>query len=647
MSFTLPVITTGYNTSLVNNNFQSIVLQFNTNVVYSQGGQNVMYQDFDLNSHNLLNVGSLYATSLYFNGVLTAPSTLTQLATNSVGTSNIIDGSITTTKLDPTILTPSTLTASIVGFKFPATGGASRTVQEREQDQITVKDFGAYGDGNSHPASSVFTTLAEAQAVYASCLSLTDEIDALAFLAARDYLQTNSDYRGGKIIVPSGHYILNRSIDFTAYATSDVHNIYIEGSGPDNTTLDFSTVPASTNGVTFNAGAHFGVSNLYIANATSRNLVIGEGNTVGGASYCSMFTVKNVRMQGAGIDNLFAINCYLGTIEDCWAKNAAGNNYNIPGYSTSLSINRCEASNAGSSNWVINGVAYSTFTSCGSDGASQYGYACSNMRGVVFNGCGSESNQKDNWLFYTSTASTTGIPSAAQDIHGIVLNGCFGLDGSLASPGTYATFVNANTQNSRPIEIKIIGGSATPATSSDRALILTGTSGQITCHKDLFNDADFTAADSLTGTYELTNSTVTGRRMLCSLGTAQAITTAVTTTVLLDTVQVNDLGGSLASGKITIPKSVNKVRVSASLDIAANTTGVRQMFLQHNGANLFGFPAMTINAVSAGDTVISGISAVLSVAQGDTFNVQVYQNSGGNLNVNTSYNTWLCVEAIN
>jgi hypothetical protein len=87
MSFNLSTIATGYNVSILNNNFTSVANQFNTYALYSSGGQNVMSQDLDMNGYTLLNMatnpseGSSMVTVSYVNstflpfsgGTLTGP----------------------------------------------------------------------------------------------------------------------------------------------------------------------------------------------------------------------------------------------------------------------------------------------------------------------------------------------------------------------------------------------------------------------------------------------------------------------------------------------------------------------------------------------------------------------------------------------
>lgn len=54
---TLSPITSGYNLSKVNSNFEKIEQKINEEIVHLSGGNNVMLQDLDMNSNALLNVG--------------------------------------------------------------------------------------------------------------------------------------------------------------------------------------------------------------------------------------------------------------------------------------------------------------------------------------------------------------------------------------------------------------------------------------------------------------------------------------------------------------------------------------------------------------------------------------------------------------
>lgn len=81
---------------------------------------------------------------------------------------------------------------------------------------VSPEDYDAIGDGNSHPLSERFATLAAAQAQYPHATALTDEIDWAAWQGCLDQfgrLSTGERYtpavvRGG----PGKHYVTNKSI---------------------------------------------------------------------------------------------------------------------------------------------------------------------------------------------------------------------------------------------------------------------------------------------------------------------------------------------------------------------------------------------------------------------------------------------------
>ncbi|MEC0111092.1 hypothetical protein P4H27_29500 [Paenibacillus taichungensis] len=76
---------------------------------------------------------------------------------------------------------------------------------------FNVRLFGAIGDGNSHPLSSIYTSLEEAQTKYPKAKSLNDEIDVCAIQAAFDAAseQTIGPNNGGTVFFPSGRYLCN------------------------------------------------------------------------------------------------------------------------------------------------------------------------------------------------------------------------------------------------------------------------------------------------------------------------------------------------------------------------------------------------------------------------------------------------------
>ena len=86
----LPTVTDSTQVSTINNNFQEIEDQLNSDVFYRTnpiGEPNQLSNDIDLNSNDILNAGATYTTTLYVNGTRVTVNELP--ATNSYV--NLID----------------------------------------------------------------------------------------------------------------------------------------------------------------------------------------------------------------------------------------------------------------------------------------------------------------------------------------------------------------------------------------------------------------------------------------------------------------------------------------------------------------------------------------------------------------------------
>ncbi len=83
-------------------------------------------------------------------------------------------------------------------------GAFVRTQHDKNADCISVKDFGAFGDGGLHPLSEVFSTLSAAQMVYPFVTSLDQSLDYAATQAAVN--------TGKRVFVPFGFYQYNETV---------------------------------------------------------------------------------------------------------------------------------------------------------------------------------------------------------------------------------------------------------------------------------------------------------------------------------------------------------------------------------------------------------------------------------------------------
>lgn len=109
-----------YSTTTLNNNFTALRDAFDNTLSLDGSTPNAMNADLDMNSNDLLNVKDLDAESLRLNGILVAPSSV--------------------------VVAPQ---ATSVNYNQGSAGAVDRTVQSRLRDFVSVKDFGATGNGDA------------------------------------------------------------------------------------------------------------------------------------------------------------------------------------------------------------------------------------------------------------------------------------------------------------------------------------------------------------------------------------------------------------------------------------------------------------------------------------------------------------------
>lgn len=86
--------------------------------------------------------------------------------------------------------------------------------------------------------------------------------------------------------------------------------------------------------------------------------------------------------------------------------------------------------------------------------------------------------------------------------------------------------------------------------------------------------------------------------------------------------------------RMTVPtgSSITKIRVGANMAFATNATGERRVAVTKNGTQVYLDNRMAVT--TAGSTTYGNIQTPpIVVAEGDYFEISVYQNSGGDLNV--------------
>lgn len=88
----------------INTNFTRVQAAFQDSLSRSGNLPNHMNADLDMNSNDILNVDKIQTSTLIVNGEVIVPSGVLSIPPNSIGTDQLIDGSVTIDKLDPGII---------------------------------------------------------------------------------------------------------------------------------------------------------------------------------------------------------------------------------------------------------------------------------------------------------------------------------------------------------------------------------------------------------------------------------------------------------------------------------------------------------------------------------------------------------------
>lgn len=133
----LTPVTSGYNLSTLNNNFQEVENELNNKVLYREheaGEPNHMSVTLDMNSNDIINVNELHTKELFLDGSQVFPTELaSDIALDELNDfkDNLASGS----------------GSSLVGFIQAGTGAVAWSLQDKVRERISVKDFDVVANG--------------------------------------------------------------------------------------------------------------------------------------------------------------------------------------------------------------------------------------------------------------------------------------------------------------------------------------------------------------------------------------------------------------------------------------------------------------------------------------------------------------------
>lgn len=254
---TLVNVSSGYNLSNVNSNFETIEEAINSDIVHLEGGNNVMRQSLDMNSQRLLN--------------LPQPASANEPARLADLQSVISDG------IDD---------AFLINYTSAGTGAEERTVKGDLDDlSVNVKRFGAEGDGVNDDTAEIALAI------------------AFAVLTGR------------KVYFPAGTYLISDTLTVNTgvYTTGIIlygegRNSIIRQTGTNKDAIHFSTTQFLQNSglrdlkiVCDSDAGHcinivYGCTTCFIENVDleqdnpSKSLIYGNYTSFGGGIYDTRFS---------------------------------------------------------------------------------------------------------------------------------------------------------------------------------------------------------------------------------------------------------------------------------------------------------------------------------------------------------------------
>jgi hypothetical protein len=272
-------------------------------------------------------------------------------------------------------------------FTQAGTGASARTVQDKLREIVSVKDFGAVGNGVSD--------------------------DAAAIQAAIDAVEASN---GGTVYFPAGTYLVSST------CTILLSGVQIKGDSHQNTMIlnGQANAPAIKFGDGSSTYSRNGISNMMFSQATGVTGVSGNCGLL--VTKCSNFLMSNIQafqFPNALYDGIIFNNVTQSYVSDIGVQNCTNIGWRLLNNTFDLFVSNGRADSCAYGVHIrdCQGLYFSNFA-CFSNTENGYNIGtdgANNTRYLFFSNCVSDTSGKSNWhISQLTVAAFTGCWASTQ-----------------------------------------------------------------------------------------------------------------------------------------------------------------------------------------------------------------------------------------